>query len=174
MGASRVFSPSQACADIYQLYFQSYSKPPIYWKTPTVGSFLQGLSGVHTFWMRSLPSVIVGIAFAGLFLSRRLSGELFELYPLTALSLLTSPYGWTYDHILLLPVGLWILSCAGHGGEGSFGSKQWIPKLLILGNVILMIPIGSLELQNYVWYPAWFLFLTCLSSQDRRRVICDP
>ncbi|MCB0318328.1 MAG: DUF2029 domain-containing protein, partial [Bdellovibrionales bacterium] len=43
---------------IYHFYFESLKEPPIYFKTPTLGSLLQGITGIHKQFVRVLPSFI--------------------------------------------------------------------------------------------------------------------
>jgi hypothetical protein len=93
--------------DIWSLYLVAMSDPPLHWRTPNLGSLLQGLSGVHSLWMRHAP---LGVAFAlGTFLFtipkiRSILSHREAFLYLVPLSLLVSPYGWLYDQVVVLPL----------------------------------------------------------------------
>jgi uncharacterized membrane protein len=132
--------------DIIQYYMQAWHQSPIYWKTPTVGSWLQGLTGIHTLWMRALPTILVSLIAISWWIRRAkktndcdLSLEM--LLGTVPLSLVFSPYGWVYDQLLLLPSGIWLSS-----------KDVRLGLLLILSNVF-MLSLGSIGQEWMVWYP---------------------
>lgn len=94
--------------NIFNWYASAMGQPPIYWRTPNLGSFLQGLTGIHTVFIRFLPLTIVCVAFIGfLFLKGLSAGRICDSRAhafIIPLSLLVSPYGWIFDQLILLPV----------------------------------------------------------------------
>jgi hypothetical protein len=131
-------------------YSRALSEPPIYFQTPTLGSWLQDLTNTHTALTRFLPSLF---ALALLpFLTRLFIARQDFVLGLVPLSLASSPYGWGYDQILLLPVALLIFSLTS-------GTKMYlrIASLLILGNITYLLMPGNLGQQILLWYPI-FLF----------------
>jgi hypothetical protein len=131
--------------DIHAWYQTMMAVPPIYWQTPTLGSWLQGLSQIHQPWMRILPSVIFGLgALVVLFRVPKdaLNQKLF--LALIPLSLVTSPYGWTYDQMLMLPTMLWLVSES---------ESNVLPILLLAMNVLVCATPAEWGQQSLVWYP---------------------
>ena len=141
-----IFNPN-----IYTLYFNALNEPPFYWQTPTLGSFLQGAMGSHPQFYRFLPTAL-GALLALIWLVW--SGARFDgtrvLLTLIPLSLVSSPYGWVFDQILLLPVGIFLL--------GALRSAL-ARGILIGGNIVMASLPGSLGQQFFVWYPALYILV---------------
>lgn len=137
---------------IVSFYLESLTMPPIYWRTPTLGSWIQDLSAIHTPLMRLLPTVVVAVVSIPIFM--RIQVPRFEhLILLIPISLFTSPYGWPYDQILLLPVALF-----------SIGSRKVIPVvLLFLANAAMLLSPAQ-DMSSFVWYPLPFVAATLLST----------
>lgn len=98
------------CVDlaVFSWYLSAWNSPPIYWKTPTLGSWIQELTGLNSTSVRVIPSMILGVtmfALLGLFFRKSKDDLIFILIPL---SILTSPYGWLYDQLLLMPTIIWL------------------------------------------------------------------
>lgn len=144
-----IVAPLVTAPQVYSWYLEAMRSPPIYWQTPTIGSWLQGWSGIHTPWMRMLPTVITLLALAPRLLAARSSPAF--TYVLIPLSLLTAPYGWLFDFVLLLPVAMWLASDEQY-------PAQYLTVMAIAG-VIVAAPIGPNGLQYTVWFPALYLML---------------
>jgi len=134
-------------ADIYDLYGAALTAPPIYWKTPTIGSFLQGMTGSDTMLVRFMPT-FVAVAFGiTIFTFRRVPFGFSEaLVKLIPLSLLFSPYGWVFDQILLLPV--------------AFVVARKLPQnflILIGANLIAALVPRDAGAHTLIWYPVVYL-----------------
>lgn len=149
--------------DIYSLYRHAFDSPPIYWKTPTLGSWLQQLMDIHTLAVRMLPTALI----LGVFLvclSIRLlpsaRGAFDFALVLMPLSLLAAPYGWQYDHILLFPSALW---CFGRVRQAPISGllRNVIETILVMLNVVVLLSPPNTEMHYFVWYPA-LLFAICL------------
>lgn len=145
--------------DIVALYAAAIAEPPIYWQTPTLGSWLQLLSNVHEPWVRLVPSALTLLCLALMWVSRQSARFWFDsrsaLYVLVPLSLLTSPYGWQFDHVLLLPTVLWCFSRA----QMLASHRALLPgAVLILLNVAVLLTPPGLGMQHFWWYPS-ILFL---------------
>jgi hypothetical protein len=138
-------------------YLNAWRESPIYWKTPTVGSWLQGITGVHQLWVRLMPTVLGAIVVTSVFFQRYWRHGVFadisyELFlGAVPLSLAFSPYGWVYDQLLLVPLGIWILSGSKKLGYGLIGCN------------VAMMSMGAIGQEVMVWFPiAYFiLFLIC-------------
>jgi len=128
--------------------------PPIYWQTPTMGSWLQGVSEIHFAWIRILPSALFAAGAILIFSrldKRALNTDL--LIAIVPLSLVSSPYGWTYDHMLMLPAMFWLIK------EAKFAP---LAALLVALNVMVCVTPPHWGQQSMVWYPAAVAALTLL------------
>jgi hypothetical protein len=132
--------------EIYQQYFATVRTPPIYFKTPTLGSWLQDLTQMHNPVIRSLPSFIALVVFTFVFFRKPLTSLPCVMLVLP-LSLVFSPYGWLFDQILLLPVGLILIA-------NSVKQKNYlIPFVLLMGNVSIFLIPGELGQQIFLYWP---------------------
>jgi len=153
--------------EIFSFYLASASRPPIYWQTPTLGSWLQGLTGIHEVWVRLLPTLCTALL---LVFSMVIHPAFFRLkeaiYLLVPLSLLTSPYGWVYDQMLLLPTAIWII-CRSKGIVEADIKVTLLAMLLISSNMIMMFVPAEAGQQVHLWYPAVFFLLVFFLLKQR-------
>lgn len=153
LAASGLFlglSPLIASPSVFSDYLAEGTHFPIYWQTPTLGSLLQGISGIHSLGVRMLPFLVSAVLLLLVILARPglLKSENF-FSALIPWSLALSPYGWTYDQLLLLPSV--VLACS------QSERKAW----LILGaNLLMLSPILGMTQQSSVWYPVFIGILT--------------
>lgn len=148
-------------ASIIDWYIQFAMQPPIFWLTPTLGTFFQSFSGIHSNTIRFLPSILT-LSFFCLWWFyckteniRALEDSKFIFFILP-LSFCTAPYGWLFDMLLLCPVILHItLEC-------SLSSKQRtlnICTLLSIHSLCLLISFFDLSMEWYVFYPISIMLL---------------
>ena len=155
------------CAALWQpqilsFYFKAWQVPPIYWKTPTLGSWLQGWSGIHQLWMRLLPTALAGLLCAALCLFCKIKFS--DIYSLLPLSLLLSPYTWGYDHLLLLPSCLYVLNLALHASKTKRWRAIFIMGALVGANLLIAFAPGIDSMEQLVWYPALVFILVQFSK----------
>lgn len=145
---------SEAHPAIWNHYLAALGSPPIYFKTPTLGSLLQGGLNLHHPLIRFAPTVLGVATFMIVAIFKpRFIRDLRLLFCLIPLSLILSPYGWGYDQTLLLPTALWILRTSSE----QTGSK--VAFLLVLLNFVAFI-IPAQQGQHYlIWYPLAILWL---------------
>ena len=140
-------APLAIYSHVWLDWFNKIDAPPLYWQTPTIGSFLQGYIGVDVHWVRYLPSFIV----LAIFLSTYTRPFWKDSLALIPLSLVTSPYGWLYDQALLLPTIFMLVS--------SGPIVIWLSALVL--SAITLLPTVT-EQQYFVWYPACIFALALL------------
>ena len=147
------------------------------WAVPTIGSYLRFFwFGTDRFWLQFLPTVI-GIIWL-LYYWYRHQGSwswVNELPIILLISMVVSPYSWTYDLVILIPAiilaAIWIPT----------ENKRWIALLLIilfLGiNILDLVLHMKLDDFWFIWVaPAlliWFLLVRrqYLKSQNRLQLI---
>lgn len=122
------------------------------WATPTIGSYLRLFwLGVDKFWVQYLPACF-GLGWLILhYLKNRENWVWRDQIPILILiSLLTSPYAWTYDIIIILPAILIATSWLIRQNK-PLKIAFWLAYTAInLGNLLLHIKLNDF----------WFLWLT--------------
>lgn len=86
-------------------YLQNITNFPLSeWATPTIGSYLRQIFGLEKFWLQFIPPGLGCIWFLYYWFRKRNAWRWeVELPLLLLVSMLTSPYSWTYDLIVVLP-----------------------------------------------------------------------
>ena len=146
-----VFSPS-----IFHFYYSAMQTPPFYWKNPNLGSWLEEFFGAnqHIPLLRFGPTILLAGCFVLRSVLSRNPLKADVVYPLIPLSLLTSPYGWTYDQMLVIPTVFWLFHADAAGKLSSLTERRLIACTLITANVVMMFTARDLGQQWDVWYPA--------------------
>jgi hypothetical protein len=97
------------------------------WMTPTVGGLIQAATGLT--WVKFIGVILLPVL-AYLWWTRYRSTPLITLVSvLTILSLITAPFGWSYDFIVLLVPILHMLSLAANGAV----SRSDVAIILVAG-----------------------------------------
>jgi hypothetical protein len=126
--------------------------PPVEWATPTVGGVLRALTGGRHFWLQAAP-LVAGATWAGLYWVRRRQGWTWSAHlPLLLLvSMLTAPYGWAYDMVLLvIPV---VAIAAGAL------ARPWTRRMTWICAGYLAIDLTMLVLHIVVKNSFWFFWV---------------
>ena len=148
-----VFQP-----EILSQYFAAASAaPPIYWHTPTVGSWLQYVYP-HG-WIRFLPTLLcTPMAMPWMIRHAAWDSALRHLLVLIPLSLLTNPYGWQYDQMLLLPgITLLFSGTALRGRVLNYRPSPLFITTALLANAVFFLIPRAWGQETSIWYPALFL-----------------
>lgn len=143
-----IFNPS--IIQQYLTAMQTYQTAE--WATPTFGSYLRFfLFGTNAVWPQFLPVIIGILWFIFFWRKHALSWSWVERQPIMLLvSLLTAPYAWTYDYVILLPAvvqaAVWLLN----------ERKLWSTYLL----VGMFVGISLLDLVLHMKQSDfWFIWL---------------
>lgn len=130
-------------------------EPPIYWVTPTFGGWLQHGIGVHQVWVRFVPTVLAQLLLLGFALHRRLDfAEPRMLALLVPISVVTSPYGWPFDFVLMIPAVCTILAVPGKSAR----RPRWFGPLL-LANAAMGLTADGRGMEELLWYPLALTYL---------------
>jgi hypothetical protein len=92
---------------IIQQYLSMLRTYPISdWANPTIGAYLRYfIFGTGNLWIQFLPALLGGIWIVYYWLTHYHSWNWIDEFPMIILlSIITSPYSWTYDYVILLPV----------------------------------------------------------------------
>jgi hypothetical protein len=136
------------------------------WAVPTIGSYLRYFwLGLGKFWPQFVPSILGSIWFIYYWYKHHKSWNWSDELPRVLLvSLLTSPYYWTYDLVILIPAVLlaviWMTS----------DWKRWstlIFALIFLGvNILDLILHKSLDDFWFIWVaPTLFIWFIVVRWQ---------
>jgi hypothetical protein len=99
LGATMAFNP----AILLQFLQFSLAEPPAHYAPPTLGMAFRFLFGLELFWLQFVPVLFGLVWFLFYWRRQRRAWDWTAAMPLlTAVSLATTAYGWTYDQILLL------------------------------------------------------------------------
>ena len=85
-------------------FFQTLTgNTPVAWATPTIGTYLRYYLGLDGFWVQFVPAIMTGILAASYWWRKRERWDWQKVLPnILFLSLITSPYTWTYDFVALI------------------------------------------------------------------------
>jgi hypothetical protein len=133
---------------------------------PTLGGLVRLSFGLHRNWLAFMPAIV---AAAWLLFHWRSNGQHWDWYgqmPLLLLVSLTStPFGWFFDQVVLLPCVLQAAAWVIKGGTG-----RW-PVMAYLGinGLMLALILGQRTTFWYVWTaPAWLiLYLWVRASHSK-------
>ena len=106
---------------------------PSDWATPTLGGYLRLVFGIEKFWLQFVPPVFGLIWFSIYWLRHRRTWNWLKQTPLLLLvSILTAPYAWSYDQVILLPAVLLICLRLANAWSGALpgGWRAWQALLL--------------------------------------------
>ncbi|MBX7143378.1 MAG: glycosyltransferase 87 family protein [Oligoflexia bacterium] len=130
---------------LYRWYILAFQDPPTYWRTSTLAGVLGALAAAPSAVTCFLPSFITAVvlSFGGLL------GDLDvkKARWLVPLSLISAPYGWSYDQVLLLPLALGLIA----------QSSVLLGCLLVLANILAW---AALTQDKLIWYPLLLLILS--------------
>jgi hypothetical protein len=138
--------------DIIQQYFSMLHNYRISeWANPTIGAYLRFFwLGTDKFWLQFLPTVIAALWFLYYWYTHHGWDWVAELPMILLISQITSPYSWTYDQVILIPVviqaTIWIIS----------NWKRW--STILISIAFLAISILDLILHMRL-SDFWFLWM---------------
>ncbi len=125
--------------------------PPADWATPTIGGYLRLLLGVDKFWLQFIPTALGLIWFIYYWNKYKQQWSWSKTLPtLLLVSILSAPYAWTYDQVILLPAML----AAGIRLMKDPRDR----RIIFFGLAFLLISLLDLFLHR-VWDEFWFGWL---------------
>jgi hypothetical protein len=129
--------------DIIAQYTTAWKTGPLSWHNPTLGSWLQGFLNIHTIWIRALPTFIGLCIFSYILLFKNIRFSRNLLTILIPLSVVSCPYAWVYDYVVILPFIV------------LYTSRSLIVAVTtVLANCTLMLFAANGTSQAYMlWYP---------------------
>ena len=147
--------------NIYTEYFAAWNAPPLFWKTPTLGSWVQWLAvsvenispiSREATLFRMLPMLIGVGAYLLWILPNKKAPSVYALIPL---GVLVSPYGWIYDFMILLPSLAFILNEAlTRLKQGDTKTIGIVLAIFLQSQVLFFLLPGAIGQESFVWYPA--------------------
>jgi hypothetical protein len=122
------------------------------WANPTIGSYLRYFEfGIDQFWLQFLPAILGGIWIFYFWYVRRQTWDWKNELPLILIaSIITSPYMWTYDQVILVPVVI----------QASFWIAEEWKKLPAITLGVFFLVISFLDLILHMRFDEfWFIWL---------------
>jgi hypothetical protein len=122
---------------------------PMDWLNPTIGMAVNELSGSNTMWLRWLPAVGGALWLACCWQKNTGRWDWSKELPLILLvSIVTTPYSWTFDYVVLLPALIqgvvWLSALT------LCPRKLWVSAIYLASCAILLF--GKFFVLNDFWY----------------------
>ena len=165
-GAALVFNPR-----VFQQWFEAMTqRPPVEWKSLTLGSLIREFGGEQNFALTFLPTLL-GFAWLAWHLRSRRNEpwDWKERLPILFLvSFVTSSYGaWPFDLVILLPAVMHVAARLRDRPEVIQGALFWIA---LNGAALAMnlLKIGSFY---FIWMAPTLLLAYCWFMRKQRRCV---
>ena len=164
--------------DLIGHYIASIMEYPLsQWATPTIGSYLRVIFGTQYFWLQFLPPIIGSLWFMAYWFPRRNDWHWGSEMPMILLvSLVTSPYYWTYDLIIAIPALIVIaIVIFTH-----FQHRIFIKTEFIIIFSYLVLTILNLILHRYLdeywfgWFAPALLLLSIIFTFQKESIKLHP
>lgn len=121
---------------------------PLDWATPSLGTALAELLTIRGMWIRWLPSFAGGLWLLWYWSRRAADWDWIAETPLILLvSLATSSFAWTFDHIVLLPA---VIQCAAWTARGDKAQRGMIIGIHLVFAAIMLV--GKVWVRDDFWY----------------------
>ncbi len=146
--------------NIWSWYFNALKNPPIF-KTTTIGSFIGNYFNVSIDFFKLLPSVVLSI-FALYLVSSKKEVNSKLLILLVPLSLITSAYGWIFDHLVMLPSLFFVIIFLREKTRASLSLA-----FLTLINILACWHIFTGTYDDLIWYSCFICFLSIVCFNHR-------
>jgi hypothetical protein len=157
---------------IFSQYITAIQEYPYdQWATPTIGSYLRLFwLGVDKFWVQYFPACL-GLGWLVFHYWKNRENWVWrdQIPVMTLISLLTSPYAWTYDAIIILPAVLivtsWLIS-----QNKPIKITFWAVYLLLnLGNLLLHTQLSDFW---FIWlapsFSLWYLAVSYIHQRQMK------
>jgi hypothetical protein len=150
---------------------------PKEWITPTIGAMLRLVFGQEKFWLQFISPVIGLLWFAWYWRRHRARWDwIAEMPILIFISLITTSYAWTYDHILIIValVPAWIALI-------EYGNRRYTAlflSLLLLINLVYTILHRFFADEYFIWLAPvlliwWYIVMKITTDGQRRKSITE-
>ncbi len=151
-------------------FFQNFLyNTPIAWATPTIGTYLRYYFGVNGIWALFIPAIIFGTIAIYYWWHYRNNWDWKTALPwIILLSVISSPYTWTYDFvILILPMLISFSQLLG-------SVQKWYAIILAGFYIILNSTYWWLHLKYtdfyFIWFaPALFIWYIMVQAANKRK-----
>jgi hypothetical protein len=155
--------------EVFASYLAVPRGPLLDWATATVGIWLRVLFGLDRHWLQFVPSLL-GILGLALWLRKRRGPWRWQYVasPLLLASVATTAYGWSHDHLVLLPV---VVDLVARLRQGSLARKIAVISALIASQVAIWMlnQYGFPDAFNFWHAPVLALIYWLGTSHDRMR-----
>jgi len=169
--------------NIYWYYLEVFSRLPVNWENPTIGSWLQVWLSDFRGIYQIVPAVAAMLLLTGLHCKARnttsLISEGFLLAIVAPLSVISTPYLWGYDFAVLIPSLMWCFHELASQCRTPSPSRIIVVVLalaLVLSTALLWL--NATQAQYCVWYPIVIfsvsLMLWNISNRQLRADLSSP
>ncbi len=145
----------------YAYLLQSYGISE--WANPTIGAYLRFFwFGLDNFWLQYLPALIGAVWFLYYWIRHRKAWDWMNAMPILMLaSILTSPYAWTYDQVVLAPA---VIQAVAWVATAWRRILSWIVAIAYLAlNLLNLILHRRLDDFWFIWFAPAVVILYILA-----------
>ena len=156
---------------VFQHYAASAStQPPTIWVTATIGALLRLLLGPAQIWYQFIPLALGAIWFIWYWLINHQGWSWGGQMPAIVLvSLLSSPFGWSFDQVVLLlviiPITVWVTAQNDRKHTRVFALAYFLIQAMAL--VINLLDLNHIW---FVWVPPAFAVMYILYASRQAKV----
>jgi len=139
-------------------------QPPLFYISPAPGSFLRFLLGEESTWLQALPPCIGLVWFFFYWRAHRKNWRWDQRAPAVIFaSLLTTPYGWSFDYALLLPAVMKVAIETIRSQRRTVITKL-IGIYLVINGIALILRLTAFPDHYMFWFgPSLLLIYVVLS-----------
>jgi hypothetical protein len=147
--------------------------PPRQYATPTFGGVLRLILGVDRFWLQFVPPLLGSLWFFWYWRRHKETWVWSEqISPVLVVSAATTPYGWEYDLVMVLPaviqVAVWLVQ-----RPMSWRSSLIVLTYLLIGGLALTINLMGVQAIWFSWMAPALLGWYLMSRQLLTKVHFD-
>ena len=151
---------------IFQQFINTYLfDSPVEWKTPTIGFYLRLWIGFEKFWLQFIAPVLAIIWFIFYWLRKHASWQWkINIIPLLWVSVLASPYSWTYDQVVLIIPVIAVTSGLLKQGWGK-NTTIWLGIYWFINGITQLLHLKYTD-EYFVWLAPALLIWYWLTSRS--------
>jgi hypothetical protein len=147
------------------------NETPFIWATPTLGSLLRYLLGDEKHWLQFIPAVLGCVWLIQYWQRNQSAWRWTEQMPLVLLvSLVTMPFGWTYDGVILIPAAVQATVWLARGQRRLHSAIGAIAHIILVACALAVYGAGWTDFANFWLAPA----LLAMYLVIRRVAMAEP
>jgi len=165
-----IFNPAVINQYLYATLKQPFPATPVdQWATPTLGGLLRFLFGLENFWLQFAPSILGALWLLFYWQKYQSTWDWGKQMPLLiVVSVSTTPYGWTFDQVVLLPAviqsAIWLFD-----RSLNVSSSFVLPAYFLINGLAITMIIARVNDFWYFWFASALLIIYLVLLRQLRQ-----